>query len=97
MEVYLNKDYPPLMILYKLIFGFAFPGRLLVPVGPDDQHSITASVITHCLYSSFEMRNLGYATASEVTIAMLVILLGANVVGPAAVYAGTWHWRENVI
>lgn len=56
-----------------------------------------ASVIVWCLYSVFELRRLGYITTQQALKAGLVVMAGQVVVGPAAVYAGLWHWREGVI
>lgn len=97
MKVYLNKDYPPLMALYRIILALSVLGGVFVLVSPTNQHLITANVIAHCLQSTFELRKLGYATTRQAISAALTILLGTKMVGPVAVYAGMWYWRENVI
>jgi len=57
---------------------------------------IVATVIWS-LYSVYEIRRLGYTTTQKATKAALSILAGTFMVGPGAVYVGTWHWREDVI
>ena len=97
MRVYLNMEYSSLMVLYRIIFVLGLLANVFVPASPDNQRLITTNIVAYCLQSAFEMRNLGYATTRQAMSAILIILLGTKMVGPTAVYAGTWHWPENVI
>ena len=95
--VYLNKDYSLIIVLYRIILVLSLLANVFIPASSDNQRLITSNIVAYCLQSAFEMRNLGYATTRQTMSAMLIILFGTKMVGPMAVYAGTWHWRESVI
>lgn len=97
LRVYLNKDYSSIMVLYRIIFVLALLANVFIPASLHNQRLINTNVVAYCLQNAFEMRKLGYATTRQAMSAMLIILLGTKMVGPIAVYAGTWHWREDVI
>jgi hypothetical protein len=98
MVVYLNKDYPPLTIWYRLIIVLSFLGLLLGPSSSYHQHGvITISIAAHCLHSALQLRNLGYTTNRQVATTMVMIVLGTTVLGPVTTYLGFWYWRENII
>jgi hypothetical protein len=98
MTVYLNKDYPPLTIWYRIIIILSFLGTFLGPSSSYHQHGvITTSIVAHCLHSAFQLRNLGYAKTRQAAIAMVMIILGTIVLGPVTTYLGFWYWRENII
>ena len=97
MRVYLNEDYSSLMVVYRIMFVLGLLTHVFIPASLDNQRLITTNIVAYCLHSAFEMRNLGYATTRQAMSAMLIILLGTKMIGPIAVYVGTWHWRENII
>ena len=53
-----------------------------------------ACVTVWCLYSVFEMRRLGYVRTGQAYTAGLGVLTVLFILGPGAMYAGTWYWRE---
>ena len=54
-------------------------------------------LLVWCLYSVFEMRRLGYVRTRQALIAAVGMPVSLVILGPGAMYAGVWHWRENVI
>ncbi|KAF8169976.1 hypothetical protein K438DRAFT_222830 [Mycena galopus ATCC 62051] len=48
------------------------------------------------LYSVYELRRTGWATTKQALVAALAVVIGQPLVGPAAVYAAVWYWREGV-
>lgn len=56
-----------------------------------------AAMLVWLLYSVFHLRRLGYITTGNALKAAVAIALGQILVGPGAVYAVIWAWRENVI
>lgn len=101
MAVYLNKDYPPLTVWYRLIFALSVLSHLFIPAISLHQHQqrliIAGSIFVHCLQNAYQLRSLGYATTRQVASAVALIILGTAFLGPMAVYSGFWYWREHVI
>jgi len=50
-----------------------------------------------CLWSVFDMRRLGYVTTGQALRAAVAVPASLLALGPGAMYAGTWYWREGVI
>ncbi|KAK7057609.1 monooxygenase FAD-binding protein [Favolaschia claudopus] len=50
----------------------------------------------YSLHSVFELRRTGYARTGQALTAAVAVLAGIPLVGPAAVYAAVWSWRERV-
>ncbi|KAF8146894.1 hypothetical protein K438DRAFT_1868558 [Mycena galopus ATCC 62051] len=48
------------------------------------------------LHSVYELRRTGWATTKQALVAALAVVVGQPLVGPAAVYAAVWYWREGV-
>ncbi|KAJ6465846.1 hypothetical protein C8R45DRAFT_1173528 [Mycena sanguinolenta] len=48
------------------------------------------------LHSVYELRRTGWATTTQALVAALVMIVVQPLVGPAAVYAVVWFWREGV-
>jgi hypothetical protein len=97
LQIYFNKDYEPLLVLYRIIFVLGLVIHLFGLGSFHNQRLVTINIVGYCLQSAFEMRNLGYTTSLKAISAMIFILFGATIVGPIAVYALAWHWREYVI
>lgn len=56
-----------------------------------------AAVAAWCLYSVFTLRSLGYVTTMTALGVTVAVIIGQFLIGPGAVYAGLWAWRERVI
>jgi hypothetical protein len=97
LRIYSNEDYAPLVVLYRIIFVLGLVTHLSGLRSFHNHHLVTINLVGYCLQSVFEMRNLGYTTSLKAISAMIIILSGATIFGPIAVYALTWHWRESVI
>ncbi|KAJ6506769.1 FAD binding domain-containing protein [Mycena sanguinolenta] len=48
------------------------------------------------LHSVYELRRTGWATTTQALVAALAVIGVQPLVGPAAVYAAVWFWREGV-
>ncbi|KAF7351053.1 Monooxygenase FAD-binding protein [Mycena sanguinolenta] len=48
------------------------------------------------LHSVYELRRTGWATTTQALVAALAVIAFQPLVGPAAVYAAVWFWREGV-
>ncbi|KAJ6497585.1 FAD binding domain-containing protein [Mycena sanguinolenta] len=48
------------------------------------------------LHSVYELRRTGWATTTQALVAALAVIVFQPLVGPAAVYAAVWFWREGV-
>jgi hypothetical protein len=57
----------------------------------------TVVLVIWCLYTVFEMRHLGYVRTREAMVAAIGVSILLLALGPGAMYAGVWYWRENVI
>ncbi|KAI8626280.1 FAD/NAD(P)-binding domain-containing protein [Xylariaceae sp. FL1651] len=90
MKPYLNCDYPSLAALYRTLFGLSL-------LAPGTQSLLNANIIVHCLYSTFEMRRLGYVPTKQALSAALIVVLSPNLIGSLPVYVGVKYWRESVI
>lgn len=62
-----------------------------------DLLGFAAASLVWCLHSVFEMRRLGYVTTAAATRAALAVPASLLLLGPGAMYAGTWFWREKTI
>jgi hypothetical protein len=49
-----------------------------------------------CLHSVYELRRTGWATTGQALGAAAAVVGGLPLVGPTAVYAAVWYWREGV-
>ncbi|GAP90730.1 putative FAD binding domain protein [Rosellinia necatrix] len=97
MGAYLDKDYPYLTQLYLVLFAFGATANIYVPALADDERLVTIMVCSHCLHSVFEMRRLGYIPTRDARNVMLAILFALQFIGPGALFAATWAWRERLI
>jgi len=59
--------------------------------------SVWIGITGHCLYSIWELRCLGFVTSRKAGCAALAVVLGQALVGPGAIWAATWVWREATI
>jgi hypothetical protein len=55
------------------------------------------SSIAHSLYSTWELRRLGYVSTWAAVKAAAALTVGSVIVGPGAAWAGLWYWREKVL
>ncbi|KAL8336697.1 hypothetical protein RB601_008271 [Gaeumannomyces tritici] len=62
-----------------------------------DLFGFAAANLVWCLHSVFDMRRLGYVTTAEAARAALAVPASLLLLGPGAMYAGTWYWREKTI
>ncbi|KLU82235.1 hypothetical protein MAPG_01310 [Magnaporthiopsis poae ATCC 64411] len=62
-----------------------------------DQIIMVATSLAWCLWNVFEMRRLGYTTTTEALRVAAAVAASPVMVGPGAMYAGTWYWREKKI
>jgi hypothetical protein len=53
-------------------------------------------ILIFLLYTTWDMRRLGYITTATTKGAVLALVIGQVTVGPAATYAAVWYWRETV-
>ncbi|KAK6210531.1 putative secondary metabolism biosynthetic enzyme [Pestalotiopsis sp. IQ-011] len=98
MVVYLNKDYPPLSAWYRVMLLLSVLEHIFISRGLYPQQVlVTTSIVAHCLQSAFQLRSLGYVRTEQALAAVLMILLGTDMLGPMATYTGLWYWREKVI
>jgi hypothetical protein len=56
-----------------------------------------ASLFVYLMYTVWDLRRLGYVTNVQAAKALLAIVVGQVLVGPGAVYAGVWWWKEDVV
>lgn len=56
-----------------------------------------ASLLVYLMYTVWDVRKLGYVTNVQAVKALVGILMGQILVGPGAVYAGVWWWKEGVV
>lgn len=56
-----------------------------------------AALFVYLLYTVWDVRKLGYVTDAQARKAWLGIVIGQVLVGPGAVYAGVWWWKEDVV
>lgn len=96
MRIYQNKDYPLLKILYTLIFILSLLTNQFLTTSPH-QDVLNLNILIYCLYSAWDLRRLGYISTRKVFTAMSLVVLLAHSIGPGALFAGTWFWRERVI
>ncbi|KAH8890413.1 FAD binding domain-containing protein [Thozetella sp. PMI_491] len=54
-------------------------------------------MLVSSLYSVYEMRRLGYVTTAEAGRAALAVVGSVPLLGPGAMMAGTWAWKERAI
>ncbi|KAB2573273.1 FAD binding domain containing protein [Lasiodiplodia theobromae] len=54
----------------------------------------TLAILLWELYTVWELRRSGFATTKNAVAAAVAVLVGQVLVGPGAVYAGLWWWRE---
>lgn len=98
MDIYLNKDYIPLTIWYRLALAFSIAGRIFVPISlTPHYYLLTIGVVVHCLQNVFQLRSLGYTTTKRAILAMIVGIIMTVVAGPAVTYTALWYWREHVV
>ncbi|KUI71629.1 FAD-dependent urate hydroxylase [Cytospora mali] len=57
-------------------------------------HSLVLTV--YLIYTVWDMRRLGYITTLEAIKAAVAVVAGQLLVGPGAIYVGTWFWREGM-
>jgi len=62
-----------------------------------DMASWALATVAWCLWTVFDMRRQGYVTTAQALRAALAVPAALATVGPGAMYAGVWHWREGVI
>lgn len=97
LEVYLNKDYSPLMTMYAIVLVMALLAHFFNPMPPSFVQALILPVGAWCLSSVYQRRRLDYTTTREAIMAMVCILALGKTVGAGAVYTGTWIWRERVL
>ncbi|KAL8364969.1 hypothetical protein RB595_003993 [Gaeumannomyces hyphopodioides] len=56
-----------------------------------------ATLLVWCLHSVAEMRRVGYVRTADACRAAAAVAASFVLVGPGAMYAATWYWREKVI
>ncbi|EJT69630.1 hypothetical protein GGTG_12514 [Gaeumannomyces tritici R3-111a-1] len=57
----------------------------------------TVTLLAWCLWSMFEMRRVDYVAMAEACRTAVAVPLSLVLLGPGAMYAGTWYWREKTI
>ncbi|TLS26765.1 hypothetical protein PpBr36_04822 [Pyricularia pennisetigena] len=62
-----------------------------------DLLTLAAALLVWCLWSVLEVRRMGYVTTREACRVALAVPAALALVGPGAMYAGTWYWREKTI
>lgn len=62
-----------------------------------DLLGFAAALLVWCLFNVFEMRRVGYVTTPAAWRAAAAVAASLVLVGPGAMYAGTWYWREKTI
>lgn len=62
-----------------------------------DMLSMAATLLAWCLWTVLEVRRMGYVTTGQACRVALAVPAALALVGPGAMYAGTWYWREKTI
>ncbi|KAF7351055.1 Monooxygenase FAD-binding protein [Mycena sanguinolenta] len=71
--------------------------QLSAPLSKNNDFTIFAlATAIFCLHSVYELRRTGWATTKQALVAALAVLVSQPLVGPVAVYAAVWYWREGV-
>ncbi|KAI6353446.1 hypothetical protein MCOR25_008993 [Pyricularia grisea] len=58
---------------------------------------LATTLLVWCLWTVLEVRRMGYVTTREACRVALAVPAALALVGPGAMYAGTWYWREKTI
>ncbi|KAL8335607.1 hypothetical protein RB601_008592 [Gaeumannomyces tritici] len=56
-----------------------------------------ATLLVWCLHTVAEMRRVGYVRTADAWKAAVAVAASFVLVGPGAMYAATWYWREKAI
>lgn len=76
----------------------AGPAAELVPVVLRwDLVVFSVTQLVWCLHTVAEMRRVGYVRTADAFRAAAVVAASFFLVGPGAMYAATWYWREKTI
>lgn len=56
-----------------------------------------ATLLVWCLHAVVELRRVGFVRSVDACKAAAAVVASFFLVGPGAMYAGTWYWREKTI